>query len=501
MIKQYQKVYLIIFSFFIIVISFCNNNSIDINYNNNINTYNEKINLTKINKDIINFDNTNLFKKKTNKNANEVLTKSEKIGIIKKNRNYNRNGDLNNYSNKDYSIHIHNIDLGPSIKNPKKIKKIFSNKLLYDKYWNIKCYIDENNTNAKYNSISSSCSNIHNNKINNIGIMDNDSQFNVNNKNNNNRKLTRNISIPNIMINNNNKIKNIDSYNVNNNSNLPKVIKKQSEVYAPNINKTRIKANSIYNNKNKLNISKKEKAIYILAKSKILTLVERIIFSRGSSNLKNIISISEILNDHEIFMKKKINEYNNKLIKYNNEIKTYIFMASKTSEISLNFIMEKHEKELIDNYNNLMKSNDSNFEYYENFINIIYNIISENDVCQNEVDKKILITNLYAKINEKGFKFIKDYYYNTFITEKNNFVSILKNIDKINMIISKKPKILDVKKSLEMCRFFSFSVYLIQEIVDYGNLMNSIFSLINQTKNAVKVVQYKLDLCKKKNSN
>ena len=64
MIKQYQKVYLIIFSFFIIVISFCNNNSIDINYNNNINTYNEKINLTKINKDIINFDNTNLFKKK-----------------------------------------------------------------------------------------------------------------------------------------------------------------------------------------------------------------------------------------------------------------------------------------------------------------------------------------------------------------------------------------------------------------------------------------------------
>ena len=421
---------------------------------------------------------------------------------INKNKNYNKSEDLNSYSNKDYSIHVHNIDLNHNIKNNKKIRKVFANKsekLLYDEYTKIKSVINDNNTNGKYNSVSTSCSNIHNNKIYNMAILGNDTQHNINN---NNHIFSRNISIPNIIINNNSKIKNINSNGINNNINLPQVIKKQNEVYAPYVNKTKIKASNIFNNnKNKLNISNKEKAFFILAKSNILTLVEKIIFSRSSSNVKNLISISEILNKYEAFMKEKINEYNNKIIKYSNEIKTYIFMASKTAEISFNFIMEKHEKELIENYNNLMKNNDSNFEYYENFFKIIYYIISEKNVNQSEIDQKIIITNLYEKINVKGFKSIKDYFYNYFISQKKNFTSIVKNIDKINMIINKDPKFLDIRMSSKMCKFFSFSVYLIQEIVDYGNLMNSVFSLINQTKNAVEVIKQKLELFKKKNTN
>ena len=436
-----------------------------------------------------------MLNKKINKSTNESLDKIEKIGTIHKNSYYNKNGDLNNYS-----IHIHNIDLSPNIKNPRKIKKILANKfnkLLYEKHVNIKSVIDDNNINEKYNSISSSCSNIHNNKTYNMAVLANATQHNINN----NHILNRNISNPNIMISNNSKIKNNISKNIKSYTSIPKIIKKQNEIYDQYANKTKIKSNDIYNNKNKLNISSKEKAFYVLSKSKILTLVERIIFSRSSSNVQNLISISDILKNNEIFMKEKINEYNNKLIKYNNEIKTYIFMASKTADMSFNFITEKHEKELIDNYNNLMKNNDSNFENYKNFIKILYYIISDKKVCQNETDKNILIINLYEKINNKGFKNIKDYYYNIFISQKNNFNSIVKNIDKINMIINKKPKFLDASMSSKMCKFFSFSVYLIQEIIDYGNLMNSIYCLINQTKNAVEVIKYKLDLYKKKKSN
>ena len=66
------------------------------------------------------------------------------------------------------------------------------------------------------------------------------------------------------------------------------------------------------------------------------------IFSRSSSNLRNILSKENILNEHEIILKKKIEELKKKIILCDKILDT-TFTASKITEINLNFITSLQE--------------------------------------------------------------------------------------------------------------------------------------------------------------
>jgi hypothetical protein len=63
--------------------------------------------------------------------------------------------------------------------------------------------------------------------------------------------------------------------------------------------------------KNK-NLTKREKAFYILIKSPVLPLRSQLILSRGSNNIKKAISTKEILKNYEKQLKDKIKEYQKK---------------------------------------------------------------------------------------------------------------------------------------------------------------------------------------------
>ena len=93
----------------------------------------------------------------------------------------------------------------------------------------------------------------------------------------------------------------------------------------------------------------------------------------------------------------------------------------------------------------------------------------------------------------KYFKNIKDYFYNAFILRKKNKDDLIINIEKINLILKKEQKIFDYKTSPITCRFFSFGVYLIQEIIKYANFIYGTYDLIKNTKNAIDVISYKLN--------
>ena len=494
------------------------------NANPNSKSYSaSKINSIPI-KDSVN--NSQIKINNVNQSINEYHMKSpEKNKILNKNTRcspliINKNDILKNYIPKD-----NNLNTNFKLASNKKIKKLFrdqGDKNLYDKTVNIIDLMDEKYNSMKYNSVSS-CSNLNNkmfifdqkgfnNNKNNIVIISNDSY--VNNNTNNNPLLSRNISNPNLKIHNLRLKKNSSSIPqksdfINNNPNNSIITKNINEPYFPNINH-QINNNS-YNLinrkritvllKNNVYLSNKENACFILTKSPILNLRERLILSRCSSNVKGLAQIKDLLNQNEQILKEKKIEYNQKLAKYEKEIKKSVFMASKIADISFNFIREKDEEELFENYKKLAQNGNLDFVHYENFIKVIYCLVSEKQVNDEEINRKLIMTNLYEKIKQKGFNNIKDYLYNSFILQKKSRENLLVNLDKINLILSKEPKIFDHKALTVTCRFFSFSVYLIQEIVTYANLINGIYDLIKNTKNAIDVITYKINIYQKNCSN
>ena len=445
-----------------------------------------------------------------NKNINEYRIKSpEKNQIIKKNLRcspliMSKNDTLKNYTHKDNN---NNFKLPPN----KKMKKLFRDQ----NYKNIMDIIDEKYNDMKYNS-TSSCSNINNKKMhiidpkgndnnkNNIVMFSNDNYINTNS----NPLLSRNNSNSNFKIHNLRLKKNSGyvpfrydfSNSIANNSIISKSI---NDPYFPNINQQMNNNNNSYNliNRKRINVllknnvylTNKENACYILSKSPILNLRERLILSRCSSNVKGLAQIKDILDQNEKLLKEKKIEYNQKLIKYEKEIKISVFMASKIADISFNFIKEKDEEELFENYRKLAENCNLDFVHYENFIKIIYYLISDKPVDDEETNRKLIMGNLYDKIKQKGFKNIKDYFYNAFILRKKNKDDLIINIEKINLILKKEQKIFDYKTSPITCRFFSFGVYLIQEIIKYANFIYGTYDLIKNTKNAIDVISYKLN--------
>ena len=243
-------------------------------------------------------------------------------------------------------------------------------------------------------------------------------------------------------------------------------------------------------------LSNKESSYYILSKSPVLRLCERMIFSRGSSALRNLLPKESTMKEHQIILKNKIDELEKKIILCDKILETP-FTATKTADITLNFITSLMEMEFKEYP--ILLANEEEKKYYITFIKILYHLfnieIEVNDGENNILDKNSNILNLrqnlYTKINNKGFKSIRDTLYNRFIDNKDTIKDIPK-IAEINYLVSKVNNFLEIHNSLKMCKFISFTSYLIKEIIKFGNNIKSSVELKSKAKNLIEIINRKI---------
>ena len=228
---------------------------------------------------------------------------------------------------------------------------------------------------------------------------------------------------------------------------------------------------SVYEDKNKLyeltsskndliklddinKLSGKDRSYYILSKCPVLRLCERMIFSRGSLALRNLLTKENIMNENQIILQNKIIELEKKIILCDKILGTS-FTASKTADITLNFITSLQEIEFKEYP--ILLSNEEEKKYYINFIKILYHLLNEeidnNNEGNNIIDRNNIILNLrqnlYSKINNKGFKSLRDCLYNIYITKKDNIKEIPK-IAEINYLISQTNNMFEIHNSLKI---------------------------------------------------
>ncbi len=288
---------------------------------------------------------------------------------------------------------------------------------------------------------------------------------------------------------NNNKF-NEDPYpSLNNNDKISNTIKiKEPQINTKVINKSILLNPNNSNSKDKdkekdkeLNsLSGKEKAYYLLAQSKVLRLCERIIFSRTSQKIRSLISINDILKSNQIFIKDKIKELEQKIIKYNNIIEMP-FSPTKIAIISLNLILKDDE----DEFKNSIKNEDDSFdendkEYYMIYVQLLIILFNEEFHYKNK--ENININNIYEKLEEKGFLSFKDYLYELFIVKKFKKESINeKKIDKYIELFEELPDLIKYEGDLKNDRFISFSYFILFEVNNYLKKIKEIIQLKNKT--------------------
>ena len=403
-------------------------------------------------------------------NNNFTNIKTNKIVFIdlKNNDNNFINNNLNN-ENQRYSANI--IQNSGEDLNNNLVFRSSGSINLNNKFKNLNSININSNTANKSNTIKNKNDNIHEEKI-------------QNSKNRNNLIQKNRFS--------NLNIQKLHQYNIKNIPNNCKILedKKRNKIISP-----KIKNNLFDEIKNK-GLSSKEISCYILSKSPILRLCERMILSRSSQVLRNILSKENILDEHETILKQKIEELKKKIILCDKILETP-FIASKTAEITLNFITSLQEIEFKDYP--IILANEEEKKYYINYLKIIYNILDEEiDNKYNEnttADQNNMIIflkqNLYLKINNKGFKSLRDYIYNFFITKKDYIIEIPKIVE-INYLVSQVNNMFEIHNSLKICKFISFTLYLIKEIVKFGNNIKSSIELKIKAKNLIDIINKKL---------
>ena len=403
-------------------------------------------------------------------NNNFTNIKTNKIVFIdlKNNDNNFINNNLNN-ENQRYSANI--IQNSGEDLNNNLVFRSSGSINLNNKFKNLNSININSNTANKSNTIKNKNDNIHEEKI-------------QNSKNRNNLIQKNRFS--------NLNIQKLHQYNIKNIPNNCKILedKKRNKIISP-----KIKNNLFDEIKNK-GLSSKEISCYILSKSPILRLCERMILSRSSQVLRNILSKEIILDEHETILKQKIEELKKKIILCDKILETP-FIASKTAEITLNFITSLQEIEFKDYP--IILANEEEKKYYINYLKIIYNILDEEiDNKYNEnttADQNNMIIflkqNLYLKINNKGFKSLRDYIYNFFITKK-DYIKEIPKIVEINYLVSQVNNMFEIHNSLKICKFISFTLYLIKEIVKFGNNIKSSIELKIKAKNLIDIINKKL---------
>ena len=273
------------------------------------------------------------------------------------------------------------------------------------------------------------------------------------------------------------------------NSNSPIKSKASEKKINPNENssKTKIAIPKIKN------LSKKENAYLILSYSKCLRLCERMIFARSSPKLREAISKQQILDTNKLYLMEKVKELNKKIEICDEKLRNK-FTASKTAEMTLNFITNNIENEFKLNIFESFDEKEKIFNY--NYIKLLYLLLDEN---YENIKNENLIKELSQKISNKGFSTIKDYIY--FIYIKNSKENkIIDNIDKIKNIISESPSLIDFKSSMKSDdKFVSYSCYLFKEIINYVNEKVDTFNLKNDCVNLINIINNKISLYIEKN--
>ena len=273
------------------------------------------------------------------------------------------------------------------------------------------------------------------------------------------------------------------------NSNSPIKTKASEKKINPNENssKTKIAIPKIKN------LSKKENAYLILSYSKCLRLCERMIFARSSPKLREAISKQQILDTNKLYLMEKVKELNKKIEICDKKLRNK-FTASKTAEMTLNFITNNIENEFKLNIFQSFDEKEKIFNY--NYIKLLYLLLDEN---YENIKNENLIKELSQKISNKGFSTIKDYIY--FIYIKNSKENkIIDNYDKIKNIISDSPNLIDFKSSMKSDdKFVSYSCYLFKEIINYVNEKVDTFNLKNDCVNLIGIINNKISLYIEKN--
>ena len=417
-----------------------------------------------------------------NKSLINIPKKQSKLVFFEQNKNFclNNNNIIKekklNFKNKNESREIIINKIPSYIKTNNNIKKInniniFNNKKkvssveMKHKKRSPKNKNIENNKNEEFKRYLTNKSNINGN--------DNDSiKYYINKSTDELRNINYNINIDKVNL---NLLKN---NNTNNKSEINK-----------NISKIITNINNINNEIKIKSLSNKEKAYLSLSQSKILHLRERIIFSRATKKIRDLISIKDILKSNEIIIKDKIKELEEKIVTYNKIIETH-FIPSKTAIISLNLI-KKEDENNFKNFliNNNIKEKEKN--YYNIYIEILYAIL-EDDFNVNNIEK-IDINSLYNKLNKNGFQSCKDFLYDIFIlqhSEKKIYNEI--KMDKFSELFGKLPDLIKYKGDIKNNRFISFSYFLLNEIYIYWNKLKEFLNLKRQTQNYIERLKNKV---------
>ena len=274
--------------------------------------------------------------------------------------------------------------------------------------------------------------------------------------------------------------------------NKPKILeKKTTNIQKSEKNEIQSKPPTIPKIKN---LSQKENAYLILSYSKCLRLCERMIFSRSTNKLRESISKKQILDTNKIYLEEKIKELEKQIENCDDKLKTQ-FNATKTAEMTLNYITSNVENEFkLNLFNNIYDENEKIYCY--KYVKILYLLLGEN---YEEIKNENLIKQLYQKINNKGYKNIKDYLYVLYIKNiKENKIS--QNIDKINDILLQGPDLLNFKYTFRYDKFISYTCFLFKEIINFSNEKIDTYKLKKECINLIDIVNNKINLYKEKYS-
>ena len=456
-------------------------------------------------------DSINNISSSNNKNHSPISLNNNKHKNINRSSSY-----LNRISNNEKNIKHKNQSIKKNLikQNVKTKEKLKDNNNIHEykinnmsssynnNYTNIKTnkivFIDLKNNDILKKNLNNENQNYSNGYIrNNLSPEEEVNENNINKKNNNNEdhKILRSYRIKNNNNNilNKNKFINLKIQNLN--LNKPQNIPNNFAIFEDKKKNATIP----YKNKNiKIKgLSSKENAFYILSKSPILRLCERMIFSRSTLALRNILPKETIINENYTILLKKIEELQKKITLCDNILDTP-FTASKTADITLNFITSFQEIEFREYP--IILSNDEEKKYYLNYLKILYNLLQEDIENKNQEISKVdqnnmildLRKNLYTKIYKKGFKSLRDYLYNVFITKKDHIKEIPK-IAEINYLVSQVNNMFEIHNSLKICKFISFTLYLVKEIVKFGNNIKSTVELRIKAKNLIDIINRKLE--------
>ena len=441
---------------------FNNNNSNNI-FNNYMNMKrtkdNANINKNSFNKTFTSSNTNNVLKNKLNLNNTSVKNKKSDKKLLS-----HYAAKINNYYNKYYFNNDHKGISNKYQKNNDINKKRssmpegYNNNLTFNKYM-----ITGNKYQTLYKSKKEGNKNSFSNQLNN-SVSINKASFN--------KPFTDRLSPNSIDLKN--------SFNKKYNNLQDNVISLYS-----GIQEKKDKIIKIFKKNKK--IPSKEEAFYIISISPILRLSEQLIFSRASKNIRKVLPIETVINNHIIFLHMKSKELMNEISLCEKRIKMP-FSASKIADITLNFITSLDEQEFKDF--DILETNKDIINIYYAYIKVLHILFNLNN---HNLEGKKLKNNLFEKIKEKGFKHLRDYLYFIYIAKKED-INIVSKVESINNeIICKYPDLLKIHETIKICRFTAFANYLIKEIINYGNNIKDTFELKYQAHYLLEIVLGKIE--------